>query len=44
MPHPTHGVCVTAHPEPTAVTLLLKGKLLFARNIVVTSVPHHLRR
>jgi len=24
--------------------LLLKGKLLFARNIVVTSVPHHLRR
>jgi hypothetical protein len=24
--------------------LLIKGKLLFARNIVVTSVPHHLRR
>jgi amino acid transporter len=24
--------------------LLLKGKLLFSRNIVVTSVPHHLRR
>jgi amino acid transporter len=24
--------------------LLLKGKLLFARNVVVTSVPHHLRR
>jgi hypothetical protein len=24
--------------------LLLKGKLLFARRIVVTSVPHHLRR
>jgi amino acid transporter len=24
--------------------LLLKGKLLFARNLVVTSVPHHLRR
>ena len=25
-------------------TLLIKGKLLFARNIIVTSVPHHLRR
>ena len=25
-------------------TLLIKGKLLFSRNIVVTSVPHHLRR
>ncbi len=24
--------------------LLLKGKLLFERNVVVTSVPHHLRR
>lgn len=24
--------------------LLLKGKLLFSRNLVVTSVPHHLRR
>jgi amino acid transporter len=24
--------------------LLIKGKLLFSRNIVVTSVPHHLRR
>ena len=25
-------------------TLLIKGKLLFSPNIVVTSVPHHLRR
>jgi amino acid transporter len=25
-------------------TLLIKGRLLFAPNIVVTSVPHHLRR
>ncbi len=25
-------------------TLLIKGKLLFSRNIVVTSVPHHLRK
>ena len=25
-------------------TLLIKGKLLFSKNIVVTSVPHHLRR
>lgn len=25
-------------------TLLIKGRLLFSRNIVVTSVPHHLRR
>jgi hypothetical protein len=24
--------------------LLLKGRLLFERHIVVTSVPHHLRR
>jgi amino acid transporter len=24
--------------------LLIKGKLLFSRNVVVTSVPHHLRR
>jgi amino acid transporter len=24
--------------------LLIKGKLLFSRNLVVTSVPHHLRR
>jgi hypothetical protein len=25
-------------------TLLIKGRLLFSPNIVVTSVPHHLRR
>jgi hypothetical protein len=25
-------------------TLIIKGRLLFSRNIVVTSVPHHLRR
>jgi amino acid transporter len=29
---------------PNQTALLLKGRLLFERHIVVTSVPHHLRR